>query len=168
MAEPAEVEETPEEEKWLERHPKTRVLLLVGKMLFVPIVVGLMGTWVEVRTAANKERVEAGWNTMAPAVKDLQNQVTQLSNQLDLMRKLVLAQPSAVAPAPVAEAPKPAPTLRPLHRPTPSPSESPEVVMRRRLEQEKLLERLKSMQAPVMQEQRRIPDKLDDVLKMAK
>ena len=40
--------------------------------------------------------------------------------------------------------------------------------MRRRLEQEKLLERLKSMQAPVMQEQRRIPDKLDDVLKMAK
>lgn len=181
-AKAVEPEETEGDKEWLAGHPKTRVVLLVGKMLLVPMLVGAMGTWIEVRSRDNKERDEALYGTVTPAVKDLQRQVKQLSDQVDLMRKLVLQTTPVLPPS---SPPPPPPThLRPLPRSRITSTDMLEE-MERRAEQQKRLETVQKTEAdmarrqgelierlrkaaPPTPMQKPLPDNLDDVLKEAK
>lgn len=174
-AKAAEPEESPEEEAWLESHPKLRGLLVMGKMLLVPIIVGALGTWVEVRTKDNKDRAEAGYGAVAPAVKDLQTQVKMLASQVELLQQLLLHSQPAVATNVTTLPPiglgnlgtvgHGGGTLHPIQRPAPHMVTAAEDLEKRRKE---LVDQLHNLKPVIVQSQRRVPDNLDDALKMAK
>ena len=111
-------------------------IIMVCKTLLIPLVIGVMGVYFEARTSHNRARTDASWSATAPAIKDLQAQVSALSLQVQLLQKYELSEHPVV---PVALPPAPKPPVTVVHAPAPpslvlAPVKDGSSVLRRELE----------------------------------
>jgi hypothetical protein len=146
---------SPRDVAWLERHENVKILVKITRPVLVPLLVAALGVYfkyrldsVHARVDQNTVRQEAGWQTMAPVVKDLQGQMTTVQTQLQLMQQLLVF----VARNGTGGGSPPATTLRPVARP---PAVSPETKAH-------LLKAVETTKA-FPTEQRPLPDRLADV-----
>jgi len=167
----SESKQDKEDAKYLERHPRLKMLLVIGRGLIVPAVVAGVGVVFSGRIDKNKNLTEVGYSTLAPAVADLQKQVSTLGGQVSTLQQLILALSFA------QPLPQPAPAItgygvfstgshRVPHAPMPSP---PAPVQNQAVDNFKkgLVERVQKSQGdrPVLRHA--VPAKLDDAMRQA-
>lgn len=98
--------ETAADEKYFAKNPKVKALVMVLKFSLMPAAMAGGGTWMNSRVTDTKAKTEAGYSSLAPAVKDLQEQVKVLTAQAQVYNQLLA----------VLMGPKANPVPRPVRR----------------------------------------------------
>ena len=89
-------------------------LLAVLRWVVAPVAVAAVTGYLESRVRATKEQTRAGYETLAPAVEDLEETVAELRGRLEeLSRRPPCSDARVVRPPPVASS-APAPSVTPV------------------------------------------------------
>ncbi|MDO8794987.1 MAG: hypothetical protein Q7J25_10255 [Vicinamibacterales bacterium] len=124
---------------------RTSTLEKVSKALIIPLAIACMGAWNDYKIKREKLRADAGYETVAPAMKEMQTQVATLAGQVQVLQQLVLV---------LSQRPQPTPVVPPL----PASANIALDAFKSNL----VMKVQKSQGAPMVV-QRQLPERLDDV-----
>lgn len=81
---------TEDERKWIEQHPVWRVIFMILRLALVPAMIAGISAYFEYKSSHNDQKTEAAYKAVAPAVDATQEQVKQLTKQVELLQALVV------------------------------------------------------------------------------
>jgi len=81
---------TEEERKWIEAHPFWRVVFMLVRLALVPAMIAGISAYFEYRSSHNDKKIEASLVAVSPEVERTAKQVAKLTEEVELLRKLVL------------------------------------------------------------------------------